>query len=170
VGRRANTDHVVLADTWVACLHCGARQLAVPPGGISILEAARQWKLFAKSHTACKETPNSPKNRLEANEIEWEDGLHVGSSSATIFAVMVGRRPRHVAQDRIGAIPQDPDDFSRCHRLLRIKPEWRVRMVEVAQRFPAWAPLVEHWDELTRMFEAKDPGMFERMKSLGAAL
>ena len=51
-----------------------------------------------------------------------------------------------------------------------IKPEWRVRMVEVAQRFPAWAPLVEHWDELTRMFEAKDPGMFERMKSLGAAL
>lgn len=49
--------------------------------------------------------------------------------------------------------PSDPSDFGRCYRLLKLIPEWRPRLSEVAARYRQWTALIEHWDELTAMYE-----------------
>ena len=163
---KKSAAHIGLHESDIACFHCGARVRVIPKGGLPIDMLLAASKGFEKTHAGCKETPNSPTLKLEEDEEEWQYGLFVGSSSATIFASLAGWLPSGIARDRIGALPQDPDDFSRCHRLLRIKPEWRARLGEVAAKHKAWAPLVEHWDELTAMFERKDSGMYDRMQVL----
>ena len=49
--------------------------------------------------------------------------------------------------------PSDAGDFRRCLMLLEYIPEWRERLPEVAERFPAWRHIVEHWDELEFLYE-----------------
>ena len=159
-------NHVGLYGKEVACYYCGARIQVVPPGGAPIEMVLAAAKAFEKIHKGCKETPGSPTKKLEASPGEWERGLFVGSSSATIFAAMTGRPPVGVDRDRIGSVPQDPDDFSRCYRLLRVMPEWSGRLQEVSEKHAAWKPLVDNWDRLTAMFEQHDPKMFDVMKAL----
>lgn len=50
-------------------------------------------------------------------------------------------------------VPHDAGDFRRCLLLLEYIPEWRERLPEVAERFPAWKGIVEHWDELEFLYE-----------------
>lgn len=167
MAKKKPITHCGLFGKEVACFHCGTRIQIIPDrGGMPITMVAASLDSFAEIHRGCRETPESPTLKLEANEWAWERGLFVGSSSATIFFVLAGRPPYHIERNRLGTLPRDPDDFSRCHRLLRINPEWRARLGEVAAKYPAWAPLVEHWDELTAMFERKDPGMYDRMQAL----
>lgn len=91
--------------------------------------------------------------RLEANGFgddeaaRWFAGSDTGTSSKTIWSVMTGRRV-----DRVD-IPYDADDFGRCHRLLEQFSSWRDRLAEVAEKYPAWAPLVAAWDELTSLYQ-----------------
>lgn len=69
------------------------------------------------------------------------------------------------------AHPHDADDFSRCHRFLRCVPEARKRLPELAGKSPVWASLVQYWDELETMFEAKDyPGLSARIQDLEASV
>jgi len=174
MARGQGVAHVGLHDKLVVCFHCGARDVVIHDDqrhGIAINSPA--WAgfvahgiAFEKAHAKCKETPESPSIRLEATPEEWERGLFVGSSSGTIFTVCMGRRPMGFAADRLGAAPLDPADFNRCHRLLRVQPEWRSRLGEVALAYPTWKGLVEHWDELTAMLEAKNPAMYDRMQVL----
>src|SRR5690606_32787600 len=79
----------------------------------------------------------------------WIVGYDTGISSRTIWHVMMGTPP----PSRVD-IPHDPGDFGRCYRLLKLIPEWRGRLREVAERYPIWGPMVEAWDELERMYEA----------------
>jgi hypothetical protein len=75
-----------------------------------------------------------------------------------------------------GSHPSDPDDFSRCRRIVALIPNGAARLAEVAAAFPksrAWAQLAPAWAELEAMFvdEAargwKPPfRMYERMKGL----
>ena len=78
---------------------------------------------------------------------QWIVGDDTGTSSKTIWAVMVGATPRYAGE------PSDADDFGRCYRLLALLPEWRARLPEVAARYPRWVGLVREWDRLTEMFE-----------------
>jgi hypothetical protein len=57
--------------------------------------------------------------------------------------------------------PSDPDDFSRCYRLLLKFPEWRERLQEVADRFPEWKGMVDNWDELERLYLRDKPNCTE---------
>ena len=50
------------------------------------------------------------------------------------------------------SIPYDAGDLGRCLRLLDKLPEWRARLDEVAEAFPQWRPLVEHWSELESLY------------------
>lgn len=79
---------------------------------------------------------------------EWLLSGDNGTSSETILAVMTGSSTRYAD------IPYDNDDFGRCYRLLRLFPQWRARLPEVAQRYPAWGPMVAAWDELSALWEA----------------
>ena len=79
--------------------------------------------------------------------IDWLLSGDTGTSSKTICAVMTGSELRSTD------VPHDNDDFGRCYRLLRMFPEWRARLHEVAEEFPMWGPMVEAWDELTALYE-----------------
>jgi hypothetical protein len=82
--------------------------------------------------------------------IDWLLSDDTGTSSETICMVMTGSRGNHY----LGSPPSDNDDFGRCYRLLRLFPQWRSRLPEVAQRFPAWGPMVGAWGELETLWEA----------------
>ncbi len=79
--------------------------------------------------------------------LAWVVGGDTGTSSQTIWSVMVG-----VKHDRPWT-PLDSDDFGRCYRLLELVPEWRKRLPEVAALHPDWKPLVREWDRLTSLYE-----------------
>lgn len=107
------------------------------------------------------------KATVEGDAHAWLNSGDTGISSETIWRVLMGETPQRAS------IPWDPDDFGRCYRLLKVMPAWRARLGEVAAQYPAWAPLVDAWDELTAMFEAeaakgwKPPyRLYERMKEL----
>lgn len=80
--------------------------------------------------------------------IEWLLSGDTGMSSRTICAVMTG------SQYFDASTPMDADDFGRCYRLLKLFPEWKPRMNEVARVCKAWGPLVAAWDELTALYES----------------
>lgn len=80
---------------------------------------------------------------------EWLLGNDTGISSMTIFSVMTGSN--YSSPD----VPHDMGDFGRCYRLLKLFPEWRQRLPEVAAKHKKWGPMVEAWDELTAMYEAR---------------
>lgn len=174
MARGRGVDHVSLHGREIACFHCGAREIVIHDdqrGGIGINSPAwagfvAHGEAFERLHGKCKETAASPTKRLEGSAFEWERGLFVGSSSATIFAAFVGRPPVGVERDRIGALPQDPADFNRCHRLLQVEPSWRENLQAVAVKHPAWGPMVAAWDELTQMLVTLAPGMYDRMQAL----
>jgi hypothetical protein len=103
---------------------------------------------------------------------QWIVGRDTGTSSETIWAVMRG------VQARWASPPSDPSDFGRCYRLLKLIPEWRRRLSEVCDAHPEWSALIEHWDELTVLYEDElengpvvkwtrmAPKTYERMKQL----
>jgi hypothetical protein len=100
---------------------------------------------------------------------QWIVGRDTGSSSQTIWAVMMG------AESAYASYPYDPADFGRCYRLLALIPEWRVALDRVARAYPktAWKSLVKHWDELTELYEVEAPSgtcprLYARMRELRA--
>ena len=46
--------------------------------------------------------------------------------------------------------PYDPWDFLRCYWLLKLAPEWRERIAEMAE-YHGWEKLAPAWDELESM-------------------
>lgn len=97
----------------------------------------------------------------------WLQGTDTGVSSKTIWSVMTG----HPVESY--SIPYDPADFGRCYRLLQVMPEWRTRLHLVADKYPRWRPFVDHWDELTALYEEElksptgmAPRTYELMKQL----
>lgn len=102
----------------------------------------------------------------------WRNRGEVGTSSGTIWSVMTGGALPHGH----ASVPWDPDDFSRCRKLLELIPEWRAQLHLVAQKYPEWTGLVANWDELDAMFDEeasrgwKAPHrMYGRMKELTKA-
>jgi hypothetical protein len=101
--------------------------------------------------------------------IEWLLSDDTGISSRTIFATMTNS---HVAPHNM-PIPFDPADFGRCYRLLKAFPLWRLRLREVADRFPEWGPIVNAWPELEAIYEVelgnadgRAPLLYSRMKEI----
>jgi hypothetical protein len=71
--------------------------------------------------------------------------------------------------------PYDPDDFSRCYKLLEHVPEWKKELDKLKPLCKEWSNLVDNWDKLTEMYEqnkkenwenSKQIGMFEFMQTL----
>jgi hypothetical protein len=114
-----------------------------------------------------------PRETAEGDAIEWLTNGDTGTSSETIWSVMMDRpitRPRWFPDT-----PHDPDDFGRCYRLLNVMPSWRARLPEVGAKYPIWRPLVEAWDELTALWEAELPSgrlpkLYARIQELKATV
>jgi len=82
------------------------------------------------------------------NPINWITGNDTGISSKAIWSVMMG-----AASFSNTDVPHDPADFGRCYRLLKLFPEWRNRLDEVATAFPKWGPMVREWDHMEYLYE-----------------
>ena len=110
------------------------------------------------------------KTSVEQRAINWIIGDHTGTSSKTMWAVLMGADLETPDRFRFSP-PHDPSDFRRCHLLLEAVPEWRERLPEVAAAFPIWGPLVREWDKLTALYlrdREKDgsPELYRLMKKL----
>lgn len=83
---------------------------------------------------------------------QWIIEGEVGTSSRTIWAVMMSivTEPRRCNQHY--DIPHDPDDFSRCYKLIKLFPEWKERLQEVSTVFPKWIPYIREWDKLSKLY------------------
>ena len=100
----------------------------------------------------------------------WIVNGEVGTSSKTIWAVMLDAVMESRKESRVYNVPHDPDDFSRCYKLLLLFPEWQKRLSEVAKVFPRWVGFVREWDKLTEMFETSgySKEMYDFMQNLEA--
>lgn len=103
----------------------------------------------AKAWRAQIEAKNAHLTPLEA----WLAGPDTGISSRTIVHVLTGAPLANGRAD----VPHDPSDLGRCLRLLDTVPGLRERLPEVADRYPEWRPLVEHWDELAALYHTEAP-------------
>ena len=77
----------------------------------------------------------------------WILNGRVGMSAKAIYCHMTGNADK----DRWN-YPHDPDDLNRCLLLLDLIPEWKPRMIEMAQRGPAWKGLAENWQNIATIF------------------
>lgn len=121
-------------------MFCGD-ELKILPCQLSVFTAA--LKAFTKAHRACKPQSNfltSPKTIAE-----WRKSWVIGVSSDSIHWALAGWSV--LDSDRRDA-PYDSDDLGRCIVLLDLMPEWRKRLNEVAEKVPAFAPLVPEWARL----------------------
>jgi len=96
-----------------------------------------------------------------------------GISSMVIASVLVpSLRSSCIARlDGCANAPQDPDDFGRCYRLLKLIPNGVDRLAEVAAAHPKWTRLVTVWPQLTRLYEdelpsGKAPQLYALLKGL----
>lgn len=113
------------------------------------------------------------KKSVRDRALSWIVGSNTGASSEAIWAHMMG-----AGQPKWGwSYPHDPDDLSRCLRLLRFIPEWRKRLPEMARHGKVWRTLVKNWAVVEQSMEDEvgwdwskgrsAPKTYELMKGLG---
>jgi hypothetical protein len=148
------------------CLNCGAEQIIPYPIVISMFGA--MVKEFEKEHKNCpkiwKEPEADQSQSINEKALWWlQNGERGMSSEAMCFHLMGRTKERHN--------PCDPDDFRRCHLLLKAVPEWNHKHYrnKLKKLSPEWSKLVEKWDKLTEMLEElmknhKPNGMYELMQ------
>jgi hypothetical protein len=99
--------------------------------------------------------------------LEWFAHGECGISSKAMACAVIGMKPDK-NWSAFGNHPHDPDDLSRCVKLLDAVPEARNHLGKVAKLSKVWARLVEHWDELEAMYRSRDYNqLYDRMKEIG---
>ena len=149
------------------CRRCGAGLILPMP--VPLQDFTTAIKRFGYKHANC------PVGCATEPQIvtpwDWLASRWPGVSSASIWSVMMDFPSPSRKYDH----PYDPVDFHRCYRLLTNFPAWKLRMSEVAKRFPFWGPYVREWADLTALYEhdvngedARTPALYNRMKELEA--
>jgi hypothetical protein len=145
------------------CLKCGGEFAITYP--ISVLEMATKTKAFNTLHKDCKQTWVEPEADQSKNALQkamwWIDNGRVGSSSKTMWSCLMGNYNFPVN------IPYDPDDFSRCYKLLEAVPEWKSQLHKLKPLSKQWSNLVDNWDKLTEMYELNTKENWKNSKKIG---
>ena len=102
-----------------------------------------------------KDTPVDTTKPIELRVHEWRSEADTGRSSIAIAVMLTTGKYGNVTEHH----PHDPEDLGRCLRLLRIIPEWRDRIGEMAACGPVWAALSARWDDLERSM-TDETGLF----------
>ena len=76
---------------------------------------------------------------------QWIIEGNTGTSSKTIWSVMMGVVTKPMQCGMKYDVPHDPSDFGICWQLLVLIPEWKERLSEVSNVFPAWVGFVREW-------------------------
>ena len=168
---KTKSEHATIRNQKLFCLNCGGEFALQYPIGIS--EMTSKIDSFNMLHKDCKKTWTEPKaNQSESAKSKamwWIINGEQGMSSKAMWACLMG-------QQGDGNHPCDPDDFSRCYKLLEAVPEWKADLGKLTKLSDTWKNLVGNWDKLTQMYEQnvkenwknhKQIGMYEFMKKLG---
>ena len=108
-----------------------------------------------------KEPITDQSKDVEQKALWWIANGQVGLSSKTMW--------QHFMDQPIVRLnhPHDPDDFSRCYKLLEAVPEWKPRILELSVRSKSWKNLAENWNKLTKMFEENERNDWKTSKEIG---
>ena len=125
----------------------------------------KKLKAFDELHRDCKQTWVEP----EADQTEsakeranwWIMNGERGMSSETMWSCFMNQKGFRVSY------PYDPDDFSRCYKLLQVIPEWKHRINELKPLCQQWSNLVDNWDKLTEMYERNVKEEWKNYKKIG---
>lgn len=167
MSRRKEVTHCVPGGAGFRCLHCGEES----NGGVAYPAPVNVWmaavKTFTAGHRDCQPSERGAARFKYSTPAEWRSSWDTGVSSLTIYSVFAGG----TLPDGAPGVPHDPADFGRCHRLLKVAPTWRDNLHRVAERFPAWRPLVDRWADLERLYEeelptGKAPKLYALMQEL----
>lgn len=93
--------------------------------------------------------------------LHWIGNGQVGMSSKTMWNCLIGNKDFPINH------PYDPDDFSRCYKLLEAVPEWKNELHKLKPLSIAWNNLVENWDKLTEMYEQNVRENWKNSKKIG---
>lgn len=175
--------HVVLRPPGTfLCLHCGETYEMNLPAPVDVMVGAMQS--FNKTHKKCKldatrglackfcfafghEPDKCSRVEYGGDWRKWLRGPDTGASSETLCRALA--HGPDVVHQRID-VPRDASDFGRCCRLLKAIPGWRDRIGEM-RHLADWAPLVDAWDDLERLYEEKlHTELNSRLRTIEAAL
>ena len=153
------------------CLNCGSEHVLHYP--VPIDEMSKKMKAFDVLHKDCKKTWTQPQVDQNKDVMQkamwWIANGEKGNSSETMWNCLMGNKGFPINH------PYDPDDFSRCYKLLKTVPEWNKQLEKLKPLSIAWSNLINNWSKLTEMFEQnereqwknyKKVGMYEFMKTL----
>lgn len=153
------------------CLNCGGEFALNFP--VPVDEMSEKMKAFDVLHKDCKQTWTEPKadqsKDIYQKAMWWISNGHVGMSSETMWNCLIGNEKFEVRH------PWDPDDFSRCYKLLEAVPEWKLELHKLKPLSKQWSNLVDNWAKLTEMYELNTKqkwkncdkiGMYEFMETL----
>ena len=167
MGKKSEKEsHTGFRNEHLFCFHCGVSQQMPTPMPIQL--ATDFMKSFAKLHKGCKKVWAEPVNvaadqKDERTNCLWwlQNGEH-GISSKTMFNYLtcLERAPLSIYEEDH---PRDPDDFSRCYKLLKAVPSFKSKLYRLKRNSPAWDKLIDNWDKLidnwdklTELFEKKE--------------
>ena len=162
---------VTIRNKKLFCTCCGGEFTLNYPVGIQ--EMVDKSEAFTKLHTNCKQTWIEPKvdqsKAVQQKAMWWIENGERGLSSKTMWNLFMRNKSYAVNH------PYDPDDFSRCYKLLEAVPEWKERVPELCTLSKEWKNLADNWDVLTAMYKEnvktnwknyKQIGMYEFMEEL----
>lgn len=165
MGKIKPVDHTTIRNKELFCLHCGGTNKIIYPIGIK--EMTEKINDFNKLHAKCKKTwqqpmavPTWPAHQKISF---WLEHGERGLSSETICQSCGG-----VPLKSRGNHPLDVDDFKRCYNLLQMVPELKNKLDQLSNWSVTWEKLVNNWDELTQLYEAKKyEEVYKLMKTCG---
>lgn len=174
-------SHTEFRNDKLFCTHCGGEyKIKYPLPGLEFTKKIEAFdslqekiEAFDSLHADClpvwKEPEVDQSQAAKEKAMWWIANGRVGLSSKTMWECLMGQNPSRAYY------PHDPDDFSRCYKLLQAVPEWKNELNKLKPLSRQWTNLVDHWDKLTEMYEqnvkeewknAERIGMYKFMETL----
>lgn len=164
-------EHTTIRNEKLLCLKCGNEFTLKFP--MPFQDMTKKIEAFNELHKDCEQTWVEPEVDQSQDVTEkamwWIANGHVGLSSKTMWNCLMGNKDFPIHH------PYDPDDFSRCYKLLETVPEWKKELDKLRKLSTPWNNLVDNWDTLTSMYEknikedwknSEEIGIFKYMQTL----
>lgn len=161
--KKKSTERTGMRNGAMFCYNCGESQAIQYP--IRVEMASAMMIAFSKMHKHCAPTWKEPEAdqslTVQQKAMWWISNGETGMSSKTMWNCLMGNKNFEIN------VPWDPDDFSRCYKLLQAVPEWKSELHKLKSLSPVWERLIDNWDKLTWMYEENKRTEWKNYKQIG---